>query len=260
MAPDGKPLALRALDRVPGRLASRVRQSPRLSGPLRPLVNRLVGDRPIPVTVRSGEARGLHVVIDPRHEKFYWAGTHEPEVQRALVDALSPAAVFWDIGAHIGFFSFLASRVVGSDGQVVAFEPLPANRTRLEQGIALNQLENVDVQPAVVCSAAGETTLRGHPQSTRWSLYPDDREALPGIRVRAVTIDEACRASRRPDVLKVDVEGAEIDVLRGAERLLSEHRPRMLVEFHSEQLLAEARGILPDYQFRPLGGTQWLLT
>ncbi len=92
---------------------------------LRPIANRLLPNRPIPVTVLSGPAKGLRLVIDPRNEKSFWTGAHEPETLSVMAQFLRPGSVFWDVGSHIGMHALFASRCVGPDGHVHAFEPAP---------------------------------------------------------------------------------------------------------------------------------------
>ncbi len=94
---------------------------------IRPLVTRLLPDEPTAVTLRSGVGAGLRLVIDPQTEKFLWAGDHEVAVQHELAATLRPGMVFWDEGAHAGFFS-IAGRLVGERGWVHAFEPMPLSR------------------------------------------------------------------------------------------------------------------------------------
>jgi FkbM family methyltransferase len=249
---------IRLLDRTPAPVARVLRTSEPLRRVLAPLLNRLLPRAVSPVRVRSGPASGLVVYIEPRQEKFYWAGTHEREAQDQLVRRLAAGAVFWDVGAHCGFFSLLASRLVGDSGQVVAFEPMPENNARLRRGVAANRSANVEVVDHAVAESADKRSLAAHTQSTMWALVPG-REA-EGVPVECTTLDdELDRRGTPPDLVKIDVEGAELDVLRGARTLLETARPTLLVEFHGDELIEEARELLPGYELRFLGEKQWLL-
>jgi FkbM family methyltransferase len=254
----GRTLALRALDAVPGPVARTVRRNRVLSAALRPFVNRLVTPEPAAVTVRGGPAAGLKIVVDPTEEKFYWAGVHEEHVQSALVSRLAPGQVFWDVGAHIGFFSFLAGRLVGDSGEVVAFEPMPANRDRLLTARELNHAANVRVEPVALGHESGAALLREHRQSTMWSIA-ERGSGGAGIEVERRTLDEAASHGRPPDLIKIDVEGAELDVLRGGLELLGSRRVPVIVEFHDEEALEQGRRLLPGREFRHLEHWQWLL-
>ena len=247
------------MDRVPGPVARFARRNPVVSRMFKPLVNRLVPERPQTVTVRSGPARGLRIVIMPREEKFYWAGTYEPEVQRALSETLAPGATYWDVGAHAGFFACLASRLVGPDGRVIAFEPSPENLERLHRAVEMNAAANIRVEPIAVAAQSGAAALYSHEHSSMWSLEASPEGGSAGT-VPTRTLDELAAELPAPDLIKVDVEGGEIDVLSGGKRLLHEDRPTLLVEFHSDAILAQARALLDGYRFRRLGEAQWLLT
>ena len=248
-----------ALNAAPGPLARRIRTSRVLSHALAPIVNRMVPDRLTEVVVRSGSGRGLLIVIEPKQEKFYWAGTHELEVQRTITESLSRGSVFWDVGAHCGFFSCLAGRHVGPEGSVVAFEPVPQNNARLRAAIRLNRLDNVVVRSDAVGANSGTVALHARDENnTMWTLAPEPGSSAQLV-VSSVTLDDELeRSGRAPDVVKVDVEGAEVAVLAGAAKLLTNHAPLLIMEFHADALLDDARALVPDYEFTPLGGAHWI--
>jgi FkbM family methyltransferase len=254
------------MEAVPAPLVRAGRQNPVLRKLIRPLVNRVVPRHATPVTVKSGPAKGIRLVILPREEKFLWSGLHEPGFQRTLCERLGPGAVFWDVGAHCGFFTCLASRIVGDEGRVVAFEPSSENRKRLLGSVALNHGANVDVQPFAVSARSGEVAMQRHSTSTTWHLIqqtaPDEEAALheAEVKVSCRTLDELAKEFPLPDLIKIDVEGAEVDVLRGGRRLLHGHRPVLLVEVHSQEGPENAEALLDGYAFECVGDRRWLLT
>jgi FkbM family methyltransferase len=198
------------------------------------------------------------LVIEPRLEKFYWTGAHEPEVQQALRRCLRPGATFWDVGAHIGFFSLIASRLVGPDGQVHAFEPLPANVTRLRESLALNaSAGNVTLHPWAIAATPGQAPL----QQSQSSLMGTLREtaSVGTTLVTCVTLDAMAETLGRPDLIKIDVEGTEDEVLAGGRQLLEHGVPTLIVELLSTEAVTRARTALPQYGFIRLDATNWLL-
>ena len=248
---------VRLLNAVPAPVASSFRSSSLAARAARPVLNRLLSAETATVTVRSGPARGLRLVVLPRREKYYWTGAYETGVQEAFVRLLRPGLTVWDIGAHIGFFTLLAARIVGPDGTVHAFEPMSANRERLLAGVSLNAAANVVVHEQAVSAVAGKAELHAHEHTTMWSLRDTGRV---GEAVECVTLDLLADELGAPHVIKIDVERAEIDVLRGGARVLhGEARPALLVELTDERALAEARALLPEYAFEALGGNHWLL-
>jgi FkbM family methyltransferase len=238
-------LLVRILDHTPASIAERVGPTSVAGRLLRGPVNRLLPEGSATVGVRSGPARGVRLEIDPRREKFYWSGAYEPSVQRAFVEVLTTGAVCWDIGAHIGFFALLASRLVGSSGHVHALEPMPANRQRLMRNLSLNDVENVSVHDFALSSDSGNALLRSNQSSSTWSLIEGGDD---GVSVPVSTLDALLDELAAPDLVKIDVEGAEVDVLRGGRRLLIESRPRLIVEYSSETSVEAARGLFDGYE------------
>jgi len=249
---------VRLLDAVPAPIASRFDSTNWPSRLVRPIVNRIVPSQPTEVTIRSGPAKGITLLIDLRSEKYYWTGTYERAVQERLVELLRPGGIFWDVGSHIGFFTLLASRLVGKDGRVHTFEPHLANVARLEAGIKLNDARNVTVHKCAITAERGSRKLYSHNASNMWTLVPELGGAL-SVDVQCRALDELSRDLGRPDVIKIDVEGAECDALRGGSELLTQHRPKLIVEFSDESAVQEARLRLKWGSFVRLADRQWFL-
>ena len=247
------------MNAVSASAAARFDSSGRPARVLRPFVNALLPTVPTTVVVRAGAARGTRLRIDPRLEKFYWSGCYEVGVQETFVRLLRPGATVWDVGAHIGFFTALAARCVGPGGRVHAFEPLPANRIRLLETIALNKLEEVEVHPTAVAGRAGTRQLYGHSSTTMWSLVERTNEQR--VEVPCVTLDDllAERSFGIPALVKIDAEGAELEILRGGVRLVTETSAVLVVEFTDAEVVEEARSLLPGHTFEALSDSHWLL-
>lgn len=227
----GQRLALRVANHLPSGIAGRLAPSSRLTRFARPLANYVLADEQAPVRVRQGPVAGSWIVVSLRREKFLWTGLWEPKVQEHLVKTLRPGMCFVDVGAHAGFFTILASRLVGDSGVVHAIEPMPDNCRRLEYAIARNRLTNVVVHRFAVAAARGRATLFAHRNSTMWSLYPDGTSGA-GAEVDVWPLDDLVAEGivPRPDLVKVDVEGAERDFLRGAAHVLADGTD-VLIEF-----------------------------
>jgi FkbM family methyltransferase len=250
------------INNVPGPLAGAARRNRLVAKSLGPLINRLVPVSETPVVVRSGPAKGLTIVIRPREEKFYWAGTVEPGVQEALLADLRPGARFWDVGAHCGFFTSLASRLVGPEGEVVSFEPCDENRARLSETVRLNDAGNVRIVPWALGASRGEALLQeleSDQTSMKWGKVREDPEGK-AIRVPQRTLDDCAGELEPPDLIKIDVEGAELEVLEGATELIASRSPAMIIEFHDEVALRRGEKMLEGYSRSQLGRTQWLLS
>jgi FkbM family methyltransferase len=246
-------------DRVPGPLARRFRSDGMASRAVRPIVNHLLPTGPVTVRVRSGLGQGLALRIDPRSEKFYWTGAYEPAVLKMLERLLRPGMVVWDVGAHIGFISLVAARLVGRDGYVEAFEPMPETQKRLHEAIALNGARNIRVH-AVAAAASNGTALMYRGAATSTSSLIGNVGPKGSLRVQTRTLDAIARFARDPNLIKVDIEGAEVDVLRAAVDFLARRRPYLVLESLDPALLVEAREVLPFYAFDSIDPRHWLLS
>jgi FkbM family methyltransferase len=221
----------------------------------RPLRRLLVGAAPAgvqPVQVCGGPLQGATLFLDLSCEKYYWLGTHEERVQRVLTDNVRTGFTVYDIGAHVGFFSLLCGRLAGPDGRVYAFEPRADNIERLQRNIAINGAENIRVVPAAACDRRGDATFVLEKSTLEGHLAAADEAG--GARVRTETIDAlVADGMPAPDFLKVDVEGAEAAVIRGAAQTIASRRPLLLVEVHSVQAGRDVTDALPcAYGFRDI--------
>lgn len=209
------------------------------------LLGRINGGPAQCITVGVGE--GLR--FDPgRSNPAYASGANELPVQAALARHLAPGSVFYDVGANVGFFTVIASRLVGAVGHVYAFEPVPENAAYIELNLRLNNCRNVTVVRKAVAALAGRGELwmaeyAGGGALTTAAVPPD---ANGRIDVDIVAIDDLVFACgwRPPAVVKIDVEGSEVDVLRGMRRTLREKRPIVVYEVDD----ACAAGLQQKYQ------------
>lgn len=208
-------------------------------------------------TIRTGTLEGLKFRRFMRtYNDFYAAGDFEPDLQRAFSETLKPGQVVYDVGANVGFMTMVAARLVGPEGAVVAFEPSRETGRQLLSQIELNGFKNVTLVRAAVSDRVGTASFTTHEFSDMNRLA--ELGTTAGIEtVPTTTLDAIALAHRPPNMIKLDVEGAEILVLRGATRVFREHRPILLAEIHSEQLNREFRPLMREFGYRvefPGGG------
>jgi FkbM family methyltransferase len=190
------------------------------------------------IQVEGGPAAGLWLKVNPRTGHLYLEGGGEVAVQQALADHLRAGMTFYDLGANIGFFSLLAARIVGSQGRVVAFEADPEVASRLREHVARNNFPWITVEQKAVWSEPGTLSFaRVDPGASpdRGQGHVSVESGAECISVEAVSLDQYTGAAASPDFIKCDVEGAEVEMFRGARRLLEQKRPIVLIEMHSPE-------------------------
>ena len=147
---------------------------------------------------------------------------------------IRPGMTVLDIGSHHGLYTLLASRRTGANGRVVAFEPSQRERRKLRLHLRLNRAENVHVEPVALGAEAGEASfyrVDGDETGCNSLRPPAVQAPVSALRVKVARLDDYADALPKVDFVKMDVEGAELDVLRGAQRLLGRRpRPLWLVE------------------------------
>ncbi len=224
------------------RVAQSVRHHPRLEflqpvwsllrKPYLAALNLLAGRSGIEVRIA-----GCGLRLHPAFATQNWE-TVEAASYRAYVDAVRPGMVVYDIGAHIGTYSILALKRSAPTGRVVAYEPFAYTRRFLAQHLQWNACaERAQVRDACCGAAAG---------TADFYFAPGQAEGMNGLvpvagfsrmTVPVVTLDaEVAELGLVPDLIKIDVEGAEWDVLRGAERTLAAHRPTLFLSVHPDAL------------------------
>ena len=166
-------------------------------------------------------------------------------MQRMLDSLVAPGDTVIDVGANIGYNTLYAAHRVGPHGRVYAIEPAQDNLTVLYANLFANRLRNVIVLPYAVGNSRAIKSffLRGDISAVN-SLFQDNfyADITDTVEVLAVPLDDLIPTS--PSLVKIDVEGGELEVLQGMSRLLTSKSLRLIVEWHPT--LQQAAGHLPD--------------
>lgn len=144
---------------------------------------------------------------------------------------------FIDVGANKGDFTLFTGHLIGESGKVIAVEPAPENIHWLNKSLAENELENITLVDAALSDENGHATFRLGDRSGWGNLLPDRDELEDGtIEVRTVTLDSLVPELEldRVDAVKIDVEGGEVAVVRGAEETIDRFRPMIWLEIHAD--------------------------
>ena len=210
-----------------------------MSGIVRSLGRRIARLLPrIPYPVVKGPLRGSRFILGSFDgagggASVYW-DLSEPEQTRAFTRIVKPGYKVFDIGANVGYYTILASRLVGAEGLVASFEPVPRNLAFLERHIELNKCANVRVFPYACSDRNGTVDFGLGTGPATGGLHGRGHETLV---VDSVSLDELSdREGLAPDVLKIDVEGAEELVLIGASGMIQKALPAIFLSTHSPEL------------------------
>jgi FkbM family methyltransferase len=179
-------------------------------------------------------------------------GRYEPGVVSELLSGGS-IRVAYDIGAHLGFMSLVLAKLVGVTGRVFAFEPIPENRLAIDKLVAINRLEDVvQVIPLALADCNGTKRMLFR-QSSLLHQFVDmhigkNQDTTPTVEVETCTIDSFVfeQGNPFPEIVKIDVEGAEELVLRGALKTLEVYAPTLVVEIHGSRNAERVWKLLKD--------------
>ncbi len=218
------------------RFARRIAARQHTSAPVRALWS--VASRPLrwrPIPILGGPAKGMRINLHGSAVAFA-TGAAERPLQDALVRELHEGATVFDIGANVGFVTLVAARLVGPSGRVVAFEPVPENVSAIKENLALNRVGWVELHEAAVGREAGLARMIVSDVSafSRLETVSVPTGARERIDVRVISVDEFMRSPSAPvpDLVKIDVEGAELEVIAGMRETIAQHRPVILCEVH----------------------------
>ncbi len=180
-------------------------------------------------------------------------GTYEHHLTRRMRQYLAPGDCFVDVGAHVGYMSLIAGRVVGRSGRIVCFEANPRLTPALRRNTAQLGSVNVEIHQVAASDAPGTVTFATFSSWTsvghvRDATTPDDAEL---VTVEARPLDSLLDdpGFRPPRFVKIDVEGFELQVLRGAQRILGTYRPVVAAELRADDTLARAMDLMRAFDY-----------
>jgi FkbM family methyltransferase len=189
------------------------------------------------VPILSGPNRGyLWIVGAGQHG--CWLGTYEQWFAKRLLAVLREGMTAFDVGAHSGYYTLMMSRAVGRSGRVFAFEPNALNAAYLRRHVALNRLTNIQVVETAITDREGTVHFRDDGYNSRI--------AQTGRQVRTTRLD----SFPIPDLVKMDIEGAEVLALRGASKLLKCRQTIFLLAVHSTLGAADCTKLLIEHAYK----------
>jgi FkbM family methyltransferase len=192
------------------------------------------------VSVPSGPLKGLNLEIDLRLERQFLSDRYEPSMVEMMKKLIKPGMTCYDIGAHIGFYSFLMAKLSGPHGAVLAFEPNPPIFARLQRNIILNYSKvPLEIKPFSMAIAErngkrnffkGGSSCTGRLVDFPKSVKDSDLFQVPCEPLDALVFEQEFPP---PNIIKIDVENAENLVMEGMRRILAEVKPIITCAIHS---------------------------
>jgi FkbM family methyltransferase len=190
--------------------------------------------------ILQGKLKGMKWIVGSSNHGC-WLGSFEYRKRKTFERWVTKGRVVFDIGANAGYYTLLASVLVGPHGRVFAFEPVTQNLHNICGHLRLNGTSNVTLIEAAVAEYAGDARFDSGANLSTGHLAVDGC-----MTVKAVKLDDMVRRGEAlpPDCLKIDVEGAELQVLRGAQSLLADRHPIIFLATHSQELHRECCELL----------------
>ncbi len=182
-------------------------------------------------------------------------GNYEWQVRRVFEDIVKPGDVIVDAGAHIGWHTLLLSRLVGEEGKVFAFEPDPENFAVLEKNAEVNEIDNITLENKAISNANGSVLLHLSEENTGDHRIYSSESHRESIIVETVRLDDYF-GPKEIDLVKMDIQGAEVEALFGMKSLFEYETLKLVIEFwpygirRSGFVPDEFIDLLRDYKFR----------
>lgn len=186
----------------------------------------------------------------------------EKEETDYLTSILSEGDTFIDVGANIGLFSLIASKIVGNNGLVICFEPSPITFNRLVENVKLNNLKNIDLRNIGLSNVKDELTFYMSDNGyDAWNSFApsEDNKLENSIQVLVSTLDAELQNVEKSKIklIKIDVEGWEKFVLKGGSEFFANYSPIVMVEFTEENTFNAGYAVHELYDIMKDLGYEW---
>jgi len=244
----------RSVNLIPWRARRWIKHIPVVAGLQRLYFRKFLSGREFLHEINAGPARGLIYPISLPLDKAIWAGTYESDLASAVASAVNRGDVCYDVGAYRGFFSGVFA--LAGAGEVIAFEPFPDNYAQLQRLAASNPQLPLRLERIALGREVGLAEFSVMPDSSMGKLagssFQSDAPRASVLQVPLRTLDGLISESGYPppQIMKIDVEGAEADVLQGAMRTLQTAGPILFIEAHSDELANKCTKLLEGLGYK----------
>ena len=180
-----------------------------------------------------------------------WLGNYEYEKRIIFEKLISPGSIVFDIGANVGFYTLVASYLVGKEGKIYAFEPLKRNIAYLKKHLQLNKITNVEIFEVAVTNFTGTANFAETESPAEGHLDKNGNIIVP-----TTSLEEIVRKQNLPypKFIKIDIEGAELNALKGAKEILIKEHPTIFLSTHGKEIHTKCCEFLKslNYKLEPI--------
>lgn len=224
--------------KVPFGLRTRIKGIPVLKQLQQYLLRNWLDEKEFVATISGGPAKGLVFPVQMPQDKLMWIGTWELDFAQFLQKTTKPGWICYDIGAYKGYFSGIMA--LSGAAEVFIFEPLPVNVQKIKNLISLNSQLPLRLIEKAVSNLGGTSVFKMMTDRTMGKLEESSfqkwEKEVNTLEVGTTTIDELVNLIPTPDLIKIDVEGAEELVLEGGMKTLKSKKPVLMIEVHSPEI------------------------
>jgi FkbM family methyltransferase len=192
-------------------------------------------------------------IRDHIQRQIFWYGYYERQYTQFLLGLLQPGDVFVDVGGNIGYYTLMAASIVRRPGKVYCFEPSLASFQRIQKNVSINGFDNITLSRLALSNSKGEASLYLSSNDNSGTSGLSKASNYSGIdeRIDTTTMDEFIKtyAIDRVDVVKIDIEGHELEALEGMSDLIDRFKPLFMIEICKGLLLRFNRSPGQVYRF-----------
>lgn len=247
-------LLQRSVDVLPWALRTRIGRLPLIAPLQRHIVTRLLANRPFIHEITAGPAKGVRFPVRLPDDKMVWTGTLEEHFASQLREAVTDGSVCVDVGSHRGY---MAGVMAAAGASVVhCIDPNPENAARIRQVIELNPRLRFEVHELALADTDGREDFVLMPSADMGKLSRSEfqasraNEGVTTVQVHRLDTLVAEGVIPPPQVVKIDVEGAEVAVLDGARDVIKRYHPTLFIEFHTPDLRRRCEELLATYGYQ----------
>lgn len=161
-------------------------------------------------------------------------GIREKESTKNIYDEINEGDIVIDIGANIGYYLLMESKIVGKNGKVYGIEPVPRNFEMMSKNVEINAYSNIELFKFAIGDKA-EVSRINISDKCNWSsmIYLENADVIKTVDVDVIRLDDFIKNKKYPDFIRMDVEGYEYNVIKGMKSILESKKPlKIFIELH----------------------------